>query len=82
MEPIARNEKQLGAALRRFRKATGRTQGDLAGDTGKRQATVSTLEAGAGTLESLFSVLSALELELVIRPRGRSKTPADLADLF
>lgn len=81
MEPVVRNEKQLGAALRRFRKATSRTQSDLAGDTGKRQATISTLEGGAGTLETLFSVLSVLELEIIVRPRKRSKFPA-LGDLF
>lgn len=81
MEPTARNEKQLGAALRRFRKAASRTQGDLAGDTGKRQATISTLEAGTGTLETLFSVLSVLELELVVRPRRRTGD-MDMGDLF
>jgi HTH-type transcriptional regulator/antitoxin HipB len=81
MQPIARTEKQLAAAIRRFRKNAPLTQGELAAKSGKRQATISNLEGGAGTLETLFAVLSALELELVVRPRNHEKTPK-MEDLF
>lgn len=81
MLPIIRSEKQLAAAIRRFRKAAGMTQGDLATKASKRQATISNLESGSGTLDTLFSTLGALELELVLQPRTQSRAP-DLADLF
>lgn len=81
MQSIARNEKQLAAAIRRFRKIEPLTQGQLATKAGKRQATISNLEGGAGTLETLFAVLGALELELVVRPRRRGET-LDMGDLF
>ena len=76
MEPIVRSEKQLAAAIRRFRKLADMTQGDLA-----TQATISNLESGSGTLETLFAALSALELEIVVRRRSRGQTP-DMGDLF
>ena len=85
MQSVARNEKQLAAAIRRSdagaRRALPLTQGELATKAGKRQATISNLEGGAGTLETLFAVLGALELELVVRPRRRGETP-DMGDLF
>lgn len=81
MEPIIRTDKQLAAALRRYRRLTKLTQSELASTTGKRQATISNLEAGGGTLDTLFAVLSALELELVLRPRGQTRSPP-LGDLF
>lgn len=82
MEPIARTEGQLAAALRRYRKHADLTQSDLADAIQKRQATISNLEAGAGgSLNTLFAVLGALNLELVIRPR-RASSAADLEDLF
>lgn len=81
MEPIVRSEKQLAAAIRRFRKLADMTQGDLANRANKRQATISNLESGSGTLETLFAALSALELEIVVRRRSRGRTP-DIGDLF
>lgn len=82
MQPVARNEQQLAAAIRRFRKAGNLTQGDLAGKAGKRQGTISNLEGGAGTLETLFAALGALELELVVRPRRHGGSTPDMGDLF
>ncbi len=68
--------------MRRYRKQAGATQSSLAERIDKRQATVSSLEsAGGGTLETLFAVLSALDLELVIRPRTRNTTER-LGDIF
>lgn len=82
MEQIARNEKQLGALLRRYRKSSDIPQGDLGSRVGKRQATVSNLEVGRGaTLDTLFAILNALELEIVLRPRSKGKTTR-LSDIF
>ncbi|KAK0332652.1 hypothetical protein LTR94_024015 [Friedmanniomyces endolithicus] len=53
------------------------SQTDLAGQIGKRQATISNLESGAGTLKTFFAVLAALELELVadLSEAGGGSTP-------
>jgi HTH-type transcriptional regulator/antitoxin HipB len=82
MTQASRTQKQLGAALRRYRKKLGVSQEELGSRISKRQATVSNLEAdGSGTLETLFAVLSALELELVIQPRSKSDG-LKLGDIF
>lgn len=75
-EQIARTSKQIGAAVRRRRRALGMNQKDVGTKTQLRQATISGLEAGeAGTqLRTLFGVLTALNLELVIRPRTKAST--------
>lgn len=82
MEPMARTSTQLGAALRRYRRAAGLSQSAIAAKTRLRQATISALENGeAGTsLRTLMDVLTALNLELVIRER--SKATGDIASLF
>lgn len=82
-EQIARTEKQLGAILRRARKQAGLTQGDLGEQIHLRQGTVSRLEAGepAVQLHTLMEALSALNLELVVRPRTQG-SPADIEELF
>ncbi|GGF78022.1 transcriptional regulator [Azorhizobium oxalatiphilum] len=83
MDQIARTEKQLGAILRRARKQAGLTQGGLGERIHLRQGTVSRLEAGAPALQlrTLMAALSALDLELVVRPRSKAD-PADIEDLF
>ena len=83
MDQTTRTQAQLGAFLRRARKAKGLTQADLSDRISKRQATISNLESpeGGATLETLFAVLSALDLELVIRPRTKA-THKQLEDLF
>lgn len=82
MEQIARTPKQIGAAIRRRRRALNLRQGDLGAKTNLRQATISALENGEpGTqLRTLIDVMAALSLELVIRER--SKVSADIEDLF
>ena len=82
-DQIARNEKQLGAILRRTRKQAGLTQGSLGDHIYLRQGTVSRLEAGepAVRLRTLMAALSALELELVVRPRSKVSA-ADTEGLF
>ena len=76
MDQIARTPKQVGDALRRRRRALGLRQLDLGQKTQNRQSTISSLEAGeAGTrLQTLFDALTALDLELVIRPRTKAPT--------
>jgi HTH-type transcriptional regulator/antitoxin HipB len=82
MDQTSRTPEQLGAALRRYRKKRGLTQGDLGALINKRQATISNLESGDGaTLETLLAVLAALDLELQVRPRGKNSS-ADLGDIF
>lgn len=82
-EHIARTEKQLGAILRRARKQRGLTQGALGAQVHMRQGTISRLEAGepAVQLRTLMDALSALELELTVRPRSEAGA-ADIEDIF
>lgn len=82
-DQIARNEKQLGAILRRIRKQAGLTQGALGDHIHMRQGTVSRLEAGepAVQLRTLMAALFALDLELVIRPRSKASA-TDIEELF
>lgn len=82
-EQIARTPEQIGAAIRRHRRALGINQNDVGAKTHLRQATISGLEAGeAGIqLRTLFGVLTALNLELVIRPRTKSSTDK-IEDIF
>jgi HTH-type transcriptional regulator/antitoxin HipB len=82
MDQASRTQKQLAAEIRRYRKNGGLTQAHVAGLIDKRQATISSLESeGRGTIETLFAVLSALNLELTVRPRSKSER-AKLGDIF
>jgi HTH-type transcriptional regulator / antitoxin HipB len=82
MTLATRTPKQLGGELRRYRKQRNLTQDRLSRLINKRQATISTLEsAGSGTLETLFAVLSALDLEIAIRPRSKGDR-TKLGDIF
>lgn len=69
MDFVARTPAQLGSALRSARIRRGLTQADAASSVGLKQKTVSSLETmGARTsVETLYKMLSALGLELVIR---------------
>ena len=82
MEQIARTSKQIGAAVRRVRRAARLSQGELGAKTNLRQATVSALENGEpGTqLRTMIDVMTALGLEMVIRER--SKSGESIEDLF
>jgi HTH-type transcriptional regulator / antitoxin HipB len=82
-EHKARNEKQLGAVLRRIRKQAGLSQSDLGEKIHLRQGTVSRLESGqpAVQLRTLIAVLSALELEITLRPRSKGSA-SEIEDIF
>lgn len=83
MEQIARNAKQIAAAVRRRRREFGLSQEALGGKTNLRQATLSRLEAGepAMRLQTLLDVLSMLNLEMVIRPRTKASV-RDIEEMF
>jgi HTH-type transcriptional regulator/antitoxin HipB len=82
-DQITRTEKQLGAIVRRARKQAGLSQGALGEQIHLRQGTVSRLEAGEPALQlhTLMEALSALKLELVVRPRSQGSA-ADIEDMF
>jgi HTH-type transcriptional regulator/antitoxin HipB len=83
MEQITRTPKQLGALLRRRRRELGLTQEALASRIHLRQATVSALENSAADsrLATLFDTLSALDLELLVRPRSKGSA-REVEELF
>jgi HTH-type transcriptional regulator/antitoxin HipB len=80
---IVRTTKQLGAAIQRRRKEQELTQSALGTRMNARLATVSKLEKGepATQLQVVMNALTALGLELVVRPRTTSSVK-ELEDLF
>lgn len=83
MELIARDSRQMGAAIRRNRKKRNLTQSALAKLMGSRQATISTLEKGEpATIGTLIDALTALDLEIVIRPRSTKSLEDILEESF
>jgi HTH-type transcriptional regulator/antitoxin HipB len=83
MEQIVRTAKQVGAAIRRVRRAKSLTQSGVGSKTRMRQGTISRLETGEADtqIRTLFEVLSALDLEIVIRPRSKASAK-DIEELF
>lgn len=71
---IVRSENELGTALQRARKLSDLTQVNLADRVRIKQSTISSLENGnpGTTLRTLMLVLSAMDLELVLRARSGS----------
>ena len=69
----------LGKALRATRNEKKMTQTQIGKIVGVEQHTVSKLEAGRSgvTLGTLFRILAALELEIVVRPRQKVDSGAD-----
>lgn len=68
------NSKQLSSYLRDVRQSEQLSQEKVASKVGIRQDTVSNFEQQPGTtkLDTFFRILSALNLELEIKPRGAS----------
>jgi HTH-type transcriptional regulator / antitoxin HipB len=83
MSHTARTPAQIGALIHRERRVRGLTQAQLGETIGRRQATISKLEKGepATQLSTLFDVLSALNLELAVVPRGKAVKP-DIESIF
>jgi HTH-type transcriptional regulator / antitoxin HipB len=70
--------RQLAQALKGWRKSRNLTQMEAAGRVGMRPKTISALESqpDPSSLGSLFKLLSALDLELVIRPKSKGSSDA------
>lgn len=79
----ARSSRQVGRLIHRFRQEQGYTQTQLAHLAGQRQEMISKIETGQGgvKLDTLFDVLAALRLELVLEPRSQSSA-SDIEDIF
>lgn len=71
MDAMAHTPRQLGQVLNGWRKSRQLTQREAADMVGLLPKTVSRLERATETasIESLFKLLSALQLELVVRSR-------------
>lgn len=83
MEILTRLPDQLGAALRRERRHQGLTQAQLGEKVRMRQATISSVESGDNDtqLDTIFRILSALDLELVVRTRTKD-SPDDFLKVY
>jgi len=71
MEQLIHSPKLLGSAIKRQRQLKKLTQTEAGEAFHIDQTTVSSIEQGAeGTrLETVFRMLSALDLEMIIRPK-------------
>ncbi|MBI2383520.1 MAG: helix-turn-helix domain-containing protein [Gammaproteobacteria bacterium] len=77
MDHVARTPAQLGPILKGVRQQRGLTQQAAGAGVGLKQGTVSAIERDAARtgVESLYKLLSALGLELVLRDKaGTSDT--------
>lgn len=83
MPHTARTPQQIGAAIKRARRAAGLSQNALAEKVGIWQETVSKIESGQTNtrVDTLCDILAALDLEIAIRPR-RKGSPEDIAEVF
>ena len=70
-ENLATSADQLGQILKGVRKDLGLTQEQLGRKVGLHQKEISKMENGMSrtSVDRLFRLLSALEFELVVRPR-------------
>lgn len=73
MKTLARDARQIGNLIRNARKQQAMSQKDLGDRAGLRQETISLLENGnpAAKVETVLSVLAALNLELQVVPRTK-----------
>ena len=64
---------QLGAVLQGYRKERGLTQAEVGSKVGLAQKAVSKIESSPSQtgLSTIFKVLAALDLELVVRPKAK-----------
>lgn len=78
-----RTPKQVGEAIRFQRRKRGLKQSEVGEKTKLRQATISIVEAGdPGTqLSTLCDILTALDLELVVRLRTKA-TKSSIEKIF
>lgn len=78
MDYVARTPEQLGQILKSCRLERKLTQQAAGTKVGMKQSTVSVIESDAGhsSVETLYKLLSALQLELVLRDRNGERPPA------
>ena len=71
MDQFCRSPQQLGVILRRYRKQLKLTQSQVSEIANVRQATITSVERSEinTKVSTIFNVLFALDLEMVIRPR-------------
>ena len=71
MDNLVLTPAQLGKALHGARKLRGLSQKQVGASVGMKQSTVSVIESDCArtSVESLYKLLSALDLELVVRSR-------------
>lgn len=83
MADLARDPRQIGNLIRRARKKQGWSQTQLGRLAGLRQETISLIETGnpSTTLETILSVLAALDLEFRAMPRSKSRA-SDIEEIF
>ena len=82
MSDLARSSQHVGQLIRKRRRTLKLTQAELAKKVGSYQKTISKLESGEPgiKLQTLFDVLAALDLEIVMQRRSGSS--ARIEDLF
>ena len=79
-EQVIQAPAQLGMLLRSLRRQQGMSQQELAlkaGGTSQNRLSQLELQPGRLTVERLLLILSALDLELVVRPRANSNERAE-----
>lgn len=83
MNDIARTPGQIGNLIRRTRKRHGLSQAALGEKAGLRQETISLIENGnpATKLETMLTILAALDLEFRIVPRSKGSVD-DIEAIF
>lgn len=79
LEIKAQNKDQLLKAVQRFRKNTKLTQKELSEKSGVPQSSISKFELATRepSLTLLFKILSALNLEIVVRRKKKLKSKTD-----
>ncbi|MCW5556572.1 MAG: helix-turn-helix domain-containing protein [Verrucomicrobiae bacterium] len=75
----AATPQQLGAILRGYRREKGLSQQRVGSAAGLPQGAISLIESdpGPASLVRIYRVLSALNLELVVRPRQAGARPTE-----
>lgn len=83
MQRMVRSAKQLGSHIHNERVRRGLSQQALADLAGTGQKTISQIENGKeGTrLETIFSLLATLDLEMKLTARGKSSEKS-ITDIF
>jgi HTH-type transcriptional regulator/antitoxin HipB len=76
---VIRTSSQLGPVLQGYRKIRALTQAQVGKAIGSPQGEISKLELdpSSASLARVFKWLAALDLELVVRPRGKHTPPSE-----